>query len=64
MSAPVKLRRPRSNPDLKIIEDTGFFRMEAGVLCNYSFEIITTMTVTRSGAGDVEGMLIMSLTSQ
>ena len=30
VSAPVKLRRPRSNPDLKIIEDTGFLRMEAG----------------------------------
>lgn len=35
VSVPVKLRRPRSNPDLKIIEDTGFLRMEAGVLCNY-----------------------------
>ena len=58
VSAPVKLRRPRSNPDLKIIEDTGFLRMEGGwVSCNYCFKIITTMTVTR----DVVGMLIMSL---
>ena len=64
MSAPVKLRRPRSNPDLKIIEDTGFLRMEAGL---GSPRVITVRDNNnndsdQAGTGDVGGMLIMRLT--
>ena len=61
MSAPVKLRRPRSNPDLKIIEDTGFLRMLR--LGSYVITVSDNDNNDSDQAetGDVGGMLIMSL---
>lgn len=61
VSAPVKLRRPRSNPDLKIIEDTGFLRMLR--LGSYVITVSDNDNNDSDQAetGDVGGMLIMSL---
>ena len=61
VSAPVKLRRPRSNPDLKIIEDTGFLRMLR--LGSYVITVWDNDNNDSDQAetGDVRGMLIMSL---
>ena len=61
VSAPVKLRRPRSNPDLKIIEDTGFLRM-----LRLGFYVITVWDNDNNDSdqaetGDTGGELIMSL---